>query len=113
MSWWISLQDKDGKNIDTDEVRSEGGTYRLGGQSEAELNVTYNYSQHFDFKKLDGLSAVEAEKILLDAIGRLGNDADEDYWKPTEGNAKRAIQALLDFAHYAIKNKIECSFNVD
>ena len=36
--------------IDTDEIRAEGGTFALGGISEAELNVTYNYGKIFNFK---------------------------------------------------------------
>ena len=28
----------------------------------------------------------------------LGDDVDDDYWKPTEGNAKRALYGLLAMA---------------
>ena len=32
------------------------------------------------------------------AIEQLGNDTSEDYWKSTEGNAKKALCGLLAFA---------------
>lgn len=35
---------------------------------------------------------------LKKIIASLKDDADEDYWKATEGNAKRALCGLLMFA---------------
>lgn len=112
MSWWISLVDKNKRTIDTDTVRTEGGTYVLGGSSEATLNVTYNYRKHFNFREVDGLSAVEADKIMCAANEKLGDDEDEDYWKATEGNVKRAITTLIEFAEYAMLHNIDCIFQV-
>lgn len=83
-----------------------GGTYMMGGCSEAWLNVTYNYAPHY--YRL--LSAEKGIRILYDktgadtipllekAIAELGDDVDDDYWEPTEGNAKRALCGLLAFA---------------
>ncbi len=113
MSWWIVLEDKKGNIIDTDTIRQEGGTQVMGGISEAELNVTYNYGKHFSFGELDSMSAEDAAPKIKAAVNKLGNDTKEDYWEPTEGNVKIALQTLLEFAEYAITNGISAKFNVD
>lgn len=82
----------------------KGGTYALGGTIEAHLNVTYNYCKFFTgigengIRSLYGKSGAESISILKKAIEQLGNDVDNDYWKPTEGNAKRALCGLLSLA---------------
>ena len=45
-----------------------------------------------------GKSGAESIPILEDAISKLGNDVDADYWKATEGNAKRPLMQLLAMA---------------
>lgn len=82
-----------------------GGTMALGGTTSAWLNVTYNYSQHYyktmgdkGIRSIYGLTGTEAIPILEKAISQLSDDVDDDYWKPTEGNAKRALCGLLAFA---------------
>ena len=87
-----------------------GGTYKMGGSTELSLNVTYNYSKILhqvlqpkttpsEFKSgirsLYGMTAFEATPILETAISTLKDDFDEDYWKPTEGNTKKALNNLL------------------
>lgn len=87
-----------------------GGTYKMGGSTELSLNVTYNYSKILhqvlqpkttpsEFKSgirsLYGMTALEATPILEAAISTLKDDVDEDYWKPTEGNTKKALNNLL------------------
>lgn len=87
-----------------------GGTYQMGGSKELTLNITYNYSKIFHrviqpkntpseyktgIRSLYGITALEAIPILEAAISNLKDDADEDYWKATEGNAKRALNNLL------------------
>lgn len=87
-----------------------GGTYKMGGSTELSLNITYNYSKILhqvlqpkstpsEFKSgirsLYGMTALEATPILETAISTLKDDFDEDYWEPTEGNAKRALNNLL------------------
>ena len=106
MSYWIHLTNN-GKVIETDTIRSEGGTYVVGGQSETELNVTYNYGKHFDFMQLHDLTAQSALEILQKAINKLNNKTSSDYWKPTEGNVKKALTTLAEFAEYAIKNNLD------
>lgn len=103
-----------------------GGTYAVGGTTNARLNVTYNYAPLFSrvFEPLDkprpsapewmhnlgdgkpvlgvrtiyGLTGAESLPVLDRAIAALGNDVDADYWKPTEGNAKRALVQLRALA---------------
>ncbi len=83
-----------------------GGTLCVGGTTEMWLNITYNYSKFYrkviDEEKgirfIYGKTGAESIPILEKAIDRLNDDADEDYWKATEGNAKRALYGLLTFA---------------
>ena len=81
-----------------------GGTYCIGGTTELWLNVTYNYGGHFrrvmpnGIRGLDGMMAVDSIPILERAIAQLGDEVDDDYWEPTEGNAKKALYGLLALA---------------
>ena len=123
MSNDISLKDPVTKEDITfdDKHQIKGGTYAMGGSQKAWLNITYNYSSIFrkllggDNAKLSsydkmfgggetgirllyGKSGAEAIPILEKAISKLKDDINDDYWKATEGNAKRALYGLLAFA---------------
>lgn len=83
----------------------KGGAYLKEGTTEAWLNVTYNYAPILykvmgekGIRTIYGKTGAEATFILKDAISKLGDDVDKDYWKATEGNAKRALCGLLAFA---------------
>lgn len=83
-----------------------GGTYCLTGEPEAHLNVTYNYGVHYyrlmgekGIRTIYGMTGAESLKILSEAIQALGDDVSEDYWEPTEGNAKQALLQLAALAH--------------
>ena len=77
-----------------------------GGATDASLNITYNYSRHFvaafederGVRCIYGTTGAESIPILKAAAGKLGSDVDEDYWAPTEGNARAAIMQLLALA---------------
>jgi len=112
MSYWIYLIDEKGETVNTDTLREEGATYALGGIIQAELNVTYNYRAHFNFRQLDNMGATEAIPILTQKINKLADDENPDYWKTTEGNVKRALKTLLEFAEYAVNNNINAKFVV-
>lgn len=44
------------------------------------------------------MTGAESIPVLERAIAVLGNDVSNDYWEPTEGNAKRALIYLLTMA---------------
>lgn len=82
-----------------------GGTYCVGGDDRARLNITYNYSPHYcrvfgdsGIRELYGKSGAESIVMLDDAISMLGDDTDDNYWASTEGNAKRALMQLRSLA---------------
>lgn len=107
MSWDVTLNDPNtGKPMQVPN-HSEGGTYALGGTTDACLNVTYNHSNLFgevlsEERRLDCLDGWSGLHTLIDlsgAITQLGNEPpDEDYWKPTRGNARKALAILLFWA---------------
>lgn len=115
MSWWVSLN-KDNKPVKV-ELFSEGGNYPIGGQKEAELNITYNYSgsyyQYLDSEEslrwLHQKKAKDCTERLENAVKELGTKQNEDYWKPTKGNAGYALNILLKWA----KEYPEAKFQVD
>ena len=85
----------------------QGGTYALGGTKELWPNVTYNYGSIFrrpevlgeeGIRTIYGMTGAESIPVLQKAIANLGDDTDPDYWKPTDGNAKRPLCQLLAMA---------------
>jgi len=87
-----------GETLHTDNHQIAGGVIAIGGTTRMWLKVTYNYSSFFDFRGLEGKSGAESIPLLKAGIARLKDDVDDDYWKATEGNAKRALNGLLAFA---------------
>ena len=82
-----------------------GGTYALGVTTEAWLSVTYNYGRNFyktmgkkGIREIYGKTGAESIPVLDAAIAQLGDDANDDYWESTEGNAKRALCQLRQMA---------------
>lgn len=78
---------------------------RILPRQEAETNITFNYYKHFrstlgeeGVKGIHGKSVVETMPILRFAIQKLGADESEDYWEPTEGNARKALMTLVQMA---------------
>lgn len=86
----------------------EGGTYAVGGITEASLNVTYNYGEAYRLAdpEYDGMGAQLHDKRAVDVIPwlermveRLGTrQYKPDYWAPTPGNAGFALSILLGWA---------------
>ena len=89
------------KVIELDEPHfMRGGTYAIGGTKELTLNITYNYSENyskhnFSINDLDEKTAIDVIPELEHVISELGDEVDPDYWKPTDGNAKKALIQLL------------------
>lgn len=85
----------------------QGGTYALNGTKELWLNVTYNYGKFYrrpdvfgekGIRSIYGMSGAESIPVFDKAIAALGDDVDSDYWKATEGNAKRPLVQLRAMA---------------
>ena len=116
MSWDFDLCDPVTKEVLHTEKKHDinGGTYCISGTTEMTFNVTYNYSGIINRKMeelkigkedsysyadyLNGKTGAETIEPLKKLIASLKDDADNDYWKATEGNAKRALCGLLAFA---------------
>lgn len=120
MSYDIELKDAvTGERLRLDvphEMR--GGTYAVGGTQDCWLNITYNYAPHYcrvfpevasthpagrdgklrGVRSIYGMTGAESIPHLKLAIAQLGNDVSDDYWEPTEGNAKLALWGLLALA---------------
>jgi hypothetical protein len=82
-----------------------GGTYALGGTYEAHLNITYNYSKHYykvlgdkGIRTIYGMTGADSIPVLQVAADWLDDDLSENYWEPTEGNAKKALLQLIALA---------------
>ena len=101
-----------------------GGTYPVGGDTRAHLNITYDYGRYFHLvfeelpaphplapewlhaqgepvtgiRTLYGLTGVESQEVLARAILLLKNDATDNYWEAAEGNAKRDLMQLRALA---------------
>lgn len=113
MSWDVSLTKN--KKLVKVEHFTAGGTYPIGGTDEAELNITYNYSELY-YRYLDkenGLQWLHQRKAedciekLEKAVKELGTEQDEDYWKATNGNAGYALNILLKWARKHPEAKFE------
>jgi hypothetical protein len=83
----------------------KGGTYAVGGSNETRLNITYNYAPQFKkvlgfdgIRTLIGMNGGDSVGLLEDAINNLNDDVDDDYWKATEGNARKSLEQLMVFA---------------
>lgn len=106
MSYDIDLCDPvTGKTLRLDSPHQmKGGTYCLGGTTDCSLNITYNYSKHYQtlgekgIREIYGISGADSIPLLENTISKLGDDISDDYWEPTEGNAKRALTQLVALA---------------
>ena len=88
-----------------------GGTYAVGGTRDAWLYITYNYAAIFarvmgdgGVNQLDGGCVKDSVPVLEKAIAALGEaQPDADYWKATDGNAKKALVGLKAIADLALQ----------
>ncbi len=109
MSYDVELIDETGDVITVDEKHYiRGGTYQVGGSNELSLNITYNYYPHFretlgenGIRSIYGKKAIDTIPILAEAAKQLKDDISEDYWEPTEGNAREALLQLIQLATMA------------
>ena len=119
MSWDITLATREGAYLNVEHFQ-EGGTYALGGISESDLNVTYNYSPHYykhlgledGLRGIHGMTAEEALPHLKQGVDALPDEPGDDYWAPTEGNAGHALAILYKWAVQACASDEEYVFDV-
>ena len=113
MSYDIRIKRGDGTTVELRERHAIiGGTYALGGTTEAWLNVTYNYSGisrrllgDEGIRVIYGMNIKDARPVLANAAVRLGTaEPDEDYWKACDGNARKAILNLLELTDLALSD---------
>ncbi|MDE2102426.1 MAG: hypothetical protein KGL39_34590 [Patescibacteria group bacterium] len=74
MSYDIDLIDPETSEPCVVANHEEGGTYRMGGTTEASLNVTYNYSPFY------GKKASETAERLRAAVAKLGTSRHHGGW---------------------------------
>jgi hypothetical protein len=107
MSYDIRLYDPvTGEALELDAPHHmKGGTFAVGGTTEAHLNITYNYSPHYyrtmgekGISTIYGMTGAQSIPVLRDAAAMLADDVAKNYWEPTEGNAKRALFQLVALA---------------
>jgi hypothetical protein len=106
MSYDIYLADAvTGESLHSDDPHHmSGGIVAIGGTTKLWLNVTYNYWPHFQrlgekgIRTIYGMTGAESLPLLKAAAEQLGDDVHDDYWEPTEGNAKRALLQLVALA---------------
>ncbi len=103
MSYDVSLYQSDGSVAQVDRHEAEGGTYVVGGTTDADLNITYNYSDVYELvgwsvnnlkERPAGDTIAEMERVLA----LLGVKRYPDYWAATPGNAGHAVSILLEWA---------------
>lgn len=106
MSYDVDLV-RNGSIVEVEHHEAEGGTYVLGGTTEASLNITYNYYSAYKIadtdypglaEKLDGKRAEETMPWLEAMVEKLGTERYRDYWASTPGNAGYALSILLRWA---------------
>lgn len=110
MGYDIQLE-RDGETVHFSENHQiAGGTYAIGGTTEAWMSVTYNYAPFYyrvfgegGIRTIYGMTPADSIPVLRDAMGKLGTDATNNYWDATEGNAARALQGLIDIAQIAVQ----------
>jgi hypothetical protein len=110
MSYDLWLEDpKTGEELKAESLHQlRGGNYVIGGTRNCALNITYNYGPHYyrvlgdkGIRAIYGMTALESIPVLRKAADQLGLDIDEDYWKATEGNARKALEDLMIIATMA------------
>lgn len=105
MGYSIKLVGEDGEPVKV-ESHYEGSNMLIGGNTDAEITITYNYGFFF-YKHIDteegirwmyGRKASDCVATLNAAILALGTDLSGDYWEPTPGNSGHALAILRGWA---------------
>ena len=105
MSFDLMLRDTDGNLFALDEPETWCGTQPVGGYTESELNITYNYSWYYrrfldeelGIRWLYGRTAKDCVARLEKAIEPFKDMRryEKDYWADTPGNCVAPLIVLL------------------
>lgn len=119
MSYDIYLNDPvTGEVIEFDAPHDlRGGTYAVGGTTEAWLNITYNYSEYYyesfgekGIRTIYGMTGADSIPIIQEAIFVIsaknkdengwkdGEGDTDDYWETTAANAIGPLYQLIAMA---------------
>ena len=102
MSYDVALVDPSSRAVlDFGSAFVEGGTHAIDGTTLCELNITYNYAEVFGglVRELHGKTASETLDGLRAFTAQWPNALPyTDYWAPTPGNARAAVERLVAFA---------------
>lgn len=113
MSWNVYLNDpQSGQVIEIEGLRHQvGGNIVLGGSNLCEISsFTWNYNdiicKAFEpflmkdgFREMSGMTGKESIPILAHAIAKLDPKTEDcNYWNPTEGNVRRSLVTMLEWA---------------
>ena len=125
MSWDISIVNENNEIMECDASHLlRGGTVRANSDleqisiTEAELNITYNYSNHYAtvWEDYEGLYEMFNDKKASDciedlekAVSMLGIETDDNYWSSTRGNAGKAISDFLWLCKQCSEGKVKVS----
>ena len=116
MGYDIELKDPSGAPVQVDR-HAEGGTYAVGGTTNAHVSITYNYAQiyarfktpepwihhgeerdTFSIRWLYGRTGRETAPMLFAATQALGTQRVGSYWDANDGNAGYMLGVLLAWA---------------
>ena len=107
MSYDIELLDPVSREVLNIGFKHEisGGIRCVGGTTKLWLNVTYNYAPLFKrtlgddgIRTIYGMTGAESLPFLEAAASSLGDNVSSNYWEATEGNVKKALLGLIEFA---------------
>jgi hypothetical protein len=98
---------RDGETVFV-EMHTEGSTYLVGGSTEADIAITYNYSKTYRraYEALEleykGMCGMFENRVAGDCIPEftavvayLGTEKSQNYWDDTPGNAGHALSVVL------------------
>ncbi len=108
MSYDIDIIDREANEIVTltNKHHLKGGTYPANGTNQLSFNITYNYSPNyakhdFSINDLNNKTIKETLATIRKVKNKLKGKPSDNYWEPSDGNAKKALQDLITMASFA------------
>jgi hypothetical protein len=118
MSYDVDIIDPHTKEVVSIEKKHDlrGGIFVVGGTRELTYNITYNYCVNYDaclfsIHDLNKKTIKETMGKLKEVEYKLQGKPDDNYWKSSDGNAKKAVQDLITLSELAPSE--ECLWSVN